>query len=303
MYEFYTVVDLTHDDPTLYPAPSLPHSPYPFRWEAADGRARQTLQAQEAKILLHTPDGWTRTEALTGRLCEVVFTESRMVIYRRENSLGGHGIGRITCTHIRYSWIAQVSTARDKRGNEVALRVVVDAGSADQPQFVAFVLPVVRSSSAPAFAAYLTKMVAVSRIINGVCDDEVAEWDALAGTTGSPTAAAAWNMPSYIQVRRGGLEPAGAAGLAAAPAAEPTTSMAAAVSTRPAPYYSDVVEDLRNLDRPKTVNSSRSLISHDCGCHSSCAGCSRSVRHGTPSCPHCGHPLPAALALSWDRIC
>ena len=61
MYEFYTVVDLTHDDPALSQLPGLPCSKDPFCWEAADGPVHGEHRTPwMAYRTAHTADGWAK---------------------------------------------------------------------------------------------------------------------------------------------------------------------------------------------------------------------------------------------------
>lgn len=190
VYEFFSVVDGSHDDPSIYPTLSEPQSPYPFDWEPADGQHPFVYVSKRIAVSQYTGAGWTKIRAFRDLRFIVVVTDARLVVYCEKFTKGGGwwgfgaiGLpvalvanavsharaaarrrGKLLVGQVRYAWLRQVGILTDKRGRTVGLRLAVDAGSRGEPRVLA--LDVMSSRDEPAMvAARIAQLAAHARLM------------------------------------------------------------------------------------------------------------------------------------------
>ena len=243
-YEFFRVIDATHDDPTVYPVLSAPGDPRPFEWELSDGRSPLEFSTKRMTISEYTGNGWTQTKGFTDLTFTVCITDARVVVYCekfekgggwRGFGLGGLAVaamanavsharaaarrkGKVLVTQVRYPWIAQVAAPADKHGRQRALRIVVNSGTDDAPVIRALDLGINERSEPAKWAASLARLAADKRCAT-VAGSELAACQAIAAGTdqaGQPH----WDLPGAIRVGGPGSLPKPLPAQQSAPPAE-----------------------------------------------------------------------------------
>ena len=238
MWEFLTIVDETHDDPTLYPVLSGPDAALPVEWEESDGPQPASFRCGELAISQRTTAGWTQTSKLAAVTFEVLITGGRVVIYCEKFTKGGgwrgFGIGglafaavantvsharaaarrrgKLLVAHVRYPWLVEVNVLPPARKGPGRLRLIVDAGAAGQPRLLALDLSAPKQFDIAAHAAYIAQCTAVLRLHadragQPIPATELEHWTKLAANPGDGGPQLHWAMPGHIVVGEAGSLP------------------------------------------------------------------------------------------------
>jgi hypothetical protein len=227
MFEFFQVVDESHDDPTLFPVLSAPQEVLPIEFEPADGDQRRLFEAKGISVVQRTAGGWTQLRTFGDLRFGVVITEARVVVHCerwtkgggwRGFGLGGLAVavaanavsharaahrrkGKVLVAQLRYPWLIQSIALSDKRGRPVALRLVVDAGTRGQQRLLGLDIPVSRDDPS-SLAAGIAVAAARFRLGSGIptAQGELPAWQRLAEGRPAEDANGSWSLPSAIPV-------------------------------------------------------------------------------------------------------
>lgn len=190
MYELFSIVDASHDDPSIFPVLSAPHAAFPFEWEAGDGATPQTFTTKSAVVSQQSGSGWTQLKRLKDIPFTVVVTQSRTVIYCEKFTKGGGWVGfgagglavalvanavsharaaarrrgKLLIAQVRHEWLAGVGVPTDRNGRPNAMRLVVDAGTPDRPRVLALDLMLKERYRPDAWAATIAASAARTRL-------------------------------------------------------------------------------------------------------------------------------------------
>jgi len=244
MYEFFQVVDESHDDPTLYPVLSAPHEPLPFEFEPADGDQRHLFESKNISVVQRTAGGWTQLRTCRDLRFGVVLTEARIVVYCEKWTKGGgwwgFGLGglafavaanavsharaahrrkgKVLVAQVRYPWLRQSIALADKRGRPVAVRLVVDAGTRAEQRLLGLDIPISRDDPS-SLAAGIATAAARYRLLSGIptAQGELQAWQWLAEGRGSADPNGCWSLPSAIPVGAAGAVPSNSPASTAVP--------------------------------------------------------------------------------------
>ena len=315
MYEFFQVIDASHDDPTLYPPLSGPQDAMPFEWEQGDGANPHGFVSKTVDIMQYTGAGWSKIRGLRELDFHVVITEARVVVYCEKFTKGGgwrgFGVGgvafalvanavsharaaarrkgKIFIGQVRYAWLRQVSVLTDKKGRIWGIRLVVDAGGAGESRMLALDLALKERFGPAVFAQHITMCAAAYLLDNGLVAADDAEVNALA--TAPDTAVRSWNIPGPIQVGAAGSLPASARPAilpaAAPPAVAPAATSVSAASVSAAPPAD--ATPVAPTPAAASPGAPAPQSSDDAG-SSTCGSCGAALRPGVALCGHCGAP-------------
>lgn len=311
VYEFFSVVDANHDDPTIFPVLSAPQSPYPFEWEADDGDQPTVFTTKKVWISQYTGSGWTPLRSFSDLHFSVVITDCRVVVYCEKFVKGGgwrgFGVGglafaavanvvsharaaarrkgKVLVAQVRYPWLQQVGAPADKRGRRQRLRLVVDAGAGDERRMLALDLGLRERAEPGSYAALVAMHAADDRL--GVANLEVADRQSCRSIAAGELASDEpyWDIPGAIQVgRRGSAVPS-------RPVAEPPTTVGppAAVEAPESTPLLAPPPSTAAADPP--VGTSPVPV---------CPSCGNPIATGVAACGRCGQPLrdaPSAGAV------
>lgn len=188
MYEFFSIVDATHDDPTIFPVLSGPESALPFEWEQGDGQERFEFVVKRALVWQQTSGGWTKIKSVTDLSFTVVITQGRVVVFCKKFIKGGgwrgfgvagltmmvvaNGVsharaaarrrGKLLVAQVRYDWLRSVAVSVDSRGRPHGLRFVVDAGTSDESRPLAVEL--IGGKAVPEVVRHVAQLAALAQL-------------------------------------------------------------------------------------------------------------------------------------------
>jgi hypothetical protein len=238
MWNPFTIVDASHDDPTIYPVLSAPQAQLPIELDQHDGQPAG-FQPKAMRIMTYTGQGWTRTWQDKDLDFVAVVTMSRIVFYCEKYTKGGgwrgFGVGgllvagaanvvshaaaasrrkgKILAGQIRYPWLNQVVATDTQAGGQ--LRLGMATNNLGHQQHLAVEMDTDRKSNATATAQHIVRAAAYCRLTYGPAlpQEHQALYRALAENPGSgtdPAQPGIWDLPATIYVGAPGSIPNGA---------------------------------------------------------------------------------------------
>lgn len=192
-YNFFTIIDASDDDDTLYPVLSTPDDIYPVETTQEDGQVTH-FTAARALVQQSSTGGLTTVIRLPSDIkWDVLITDTRVIVYCTKYDKGGRwtGIGagaifalaanavsmaraahrrkgKVLVAQVRYPWIATVGgSPREGWRSAENLRFKVDAepgGQGHRHLYLTLVLP--RQLDAPSIAHEIGTRCARYRLAN-----------------------------------------------------------------------------------------------------------------------------------------
>ena len=318
MYEFFTIVDELHDDPTIFPVLSAPWEARPFEWEDADGSTPVEFSTKKITVSRFTGNGWTRTNSFTDLTFTVSVTDARVVVHCqkfvkgggwRGFGLGGLAVaavanavsharaaarrkGKLLVAQVRYPWLQQVTALRDKKGRYRAIRLVVDAGEAGQPHWIGLEIGMPPRSGPADYARLVCQLAAHARLSTGQLDAAERATCAALAEGPSQTADPHWEIPGAIVVGAPGSLP-GAAPVTTVPREDPPWPAGPAASVEPA-APAEPVDPAATVARSSLATPPPVLPPVPTPRAGACSACGAALSATARACGRCGQAVAVA---------
>lgn len=241
-WNFFSIIDATDDDPTLYPVLSAPEAPLPVAVEPLDGPRPSYYTGTAAQVLGTDAHGaLRRTVTLPSDLkWEILVTDSRVIVYcvkfDKGGGWGGFGLGglaiaaaanavskamaasrrkgKLLVAQVRYPWLQQtLATPKVDWKTSGKVRLRVNAAPSGANRFIMLELTVNKQTSALTVCHDIAVRAARYRLANDASmePEERARFEEIAAsperqpkepTSGRNPTWAVYAMPTSFRVNR-----------------------------------------------------------------------------------------------------